>query len=182
MHILRATLTLAAALILPRVAGAQEPAVIRAGMLIDGRGGVQRDAIVVIRGTRIERIVPGTTAGLTVTHDLSRYTLLPGFIDTHVHLDAHFGPEGRATTQGETPAQRAYAFAQNAYVTLMAGYTTVQSIGSPADSGIRAAIERGDFKGPRIITSLGSFSDTSRTPEQVREWVRAQAARGAGTP
>jgi imidazolonepropionase-like amidohydrolase len=179
MHRLRATLTLAAALILPRVAGAQDPVVIRAGMLIDGRGGVQRDAIVVIRGTRIERIVPGTTAGLTITHDLSRYTLLPGFIDTHVHLDAHFGPEGRATTQGETPAQRAYAFAQNAYVTLMAGYTTVQSIGSPADSGIRAAIERGDFKGPRIITSLGSFSDTSRTPEQVREWVRAQAARGA---
>ena len=166
-------------LIVARVAGAQELVVIRAGMLIDGRGGVQRDAIVVVRGGRIERVVPGTTTGLTVTHDLSRYTLLPGFIDTHVHMDAHFGPEGRATTQGETPAQRAYAFAQNAYVTLMAGYTTVQSIGSPADSGIRAAIERGDFKGPRIITSSGSFSDTSRTPDQVREWVRAQATRGA---
>ena len=174
-----AFLALACVLVSPRVSGAQEPVVIRAGMLIDGRGGVQRDAIVVVRGGRIERVVPGTAAGLTVTHDLSQYTLLPGFIDTHVHMDAHFGPEGRAITQGETPAQRVYAFAQNAYVTLMAGYTTVQSIGSPADSGIRAAIERGDFKGPRIITSLGSFSDTSRTPDQVREWVRAQAARGA---
>ena len=176
---LRALFTLVALQLAARLAGAQEPVVIRAGMLIDGRGGIQRDVAVVVRGNRIERIVPASSAGLTITHDLRAYTILPGFIDTHVHIDAHFGPEGRATTQGETPAQRAYANAQNAYVTLMAGYTTVQSIGSPADSGIRAGIERGDFKGPRIITSLGSLSDTSRTPDQIREWVRQQVARGA---
>ncbi len=168
-----------AAILAAHTARAQEPVVIRAGMLLDGRGGVQRDVAVVIRGTRIERIVPASTQGLAITHDLSAYTLLPGLIDTHVHIDSHFGPDGRATNQGETPAQRMYGAAQNAYVTLMAGYTTVQSIGSPADSGIRAAIERGDFKGPRILTSLGSLSDTSRTPDQVRGWVRQQAARGA---
>ena len=75
MHRLRALLTLAA-VFAARVAGAQEPVVIRAGMLIDGRGGVQRDAIVVVRGGRIERVVPGTTTGLTVTHDeLDRFFL-----------------------------------------------------------------------------------------------------------
>jgi imidazolonepropionase-like amidohydrolase len=167
-----------AVILAAHTAGAQEPVVIRAGMLIDGRGGAQRDVAVVVRGTRIERIVPATQ-GLAITHDLRAYTLMPGFIDTHVHIDSHFGPDGRATNQGETPAQRMYGAAQNAYVTLMAGYTTVQSIGSPADSGIRAAIGRGDFKGPRILTSSGSLSDTSRTPDQVREWVRQQAARGA---
>ena len=158
---------------------AQPPIVIRAGTLIDGSGSVRRNMLVVVRDSRIERIVPDTSTSLAVTHDLGGYTLLPGFIDTHVHIDSHFGPDGRATTQGETPAQRTYAWSQNAYATLMAGYTTVQSIGSPADSAIRAAIERGDFKGPRILTSLGSLSDTTLTPEQIREWVRAQAARGA---
>ena len=160
-------------------AAAQQPTIILAGTVIDGRGSVQRNVLVFVRGTKIERIGGPLVPQQRITHDLRAYTLLPGLIDTHVHIDSHFGPDGRATNQGETPAQSAYAWSQNAYFTLMAGYTTVQSIGSPADSAIRAAIERGDYKGPRILTSLGSLSDTSRTPEQVREWVRRQAARGA---
>jgi imidazolonepropionase-like amidohydrolase len=158
---------------------AQEQTVIRAGTLIDGRGGVQQNVLLFIRDGKIERVGGPLRNGQTVTHDLSRFTLLPGFIDTHVHIDSHFGPDGRATNQGETPAQRAYGTAQNAWATLMAGYTTVQSIGSPADSALRAAIERGDVKGPRILTSLGSFNDTTRSPEEIRDWVRRQAARGA---
>ncbi|HEX6314902.1 MAG TPA: FG-GAP-like repeat-containing protein [Gemmatimonadaceae bacterium] len=160
-------------------ASAQAPIVIRAGTLINGRGRVMSDMVVVVRGTRIERIASAAVAGIPVTHDLSGYTLLPGLIDTHVHIDSHFGPDGRATNQGETAAQRFYATTQNAYVTLMAGFTTVQSLGSPADSALKAALERGDVKGPRLLTSLGSFSDTSRTPDEIRQWVRRQAARGA---
>jgi imidazolonepropionase-like amidohydrolase len=158
---------------------AQDPVVIRAGLLIDGRGNVQRDVVVVVRGTRIERVAPANTPGLTITHDLRRFTLLPGLIDTHVHIDSHFGPDGRASNQGETPAQRFYGATQNAYFTLMAGYTTVQSIGSAADSALKAGIDRGEVKGPRVLTSLGSLNDTTRTPDQIREWVRQQAARGA---
>ncbi len=152
---------------------------IRAGVLLDGVGGVQRDVVVTIRGRQIDRIWPARSFRGTVTHDLARYTLLPGLIDTHVHIDSHFGPDGRASTQGETPLQRQVAVAENAYRTVMAGFTTVQSIGSAADSALRAAIERGDVKGPRILTSLGSLNDTSRSPEQIRDWVRSQAARGA---
>ncbi|HZI29278.1 MAG TPA: FG-GAP-like repeat-containing protein [Gemmatimonadaceae bacterium] len=158
---------------------AQDQLVIRAGTLIDGRGAAQRDVLVIVRGGRIDRVVPASTAGLTITHDLRRYTLLPGLIDTHVHIDSHFGPDGRATNQGETPAQRSYGGLQNAYFTLMAGYTTVQSLGSVADTALRAAIQRGDAKGPRILTSLGSLSDTTHTPDQIREWVRGQVAAGA---
>ena len=165
--------------LLANSAQAQDPIVIRAGTLIDGRGGVQRDVVLIVRGARIDRVVPASTAGVAITHDLRRYTLLPGLIDTHVHIDSHFGPDGRATNQGETPAQRAYGAAQNAWVTLNAGYTTVQSIGSQADSSLRAAIERGDVKGPRILTSLGSLGDTGRSPAEIRQWVRTQASRGA---
>lgn len=160
-------------------AAAQEPIVIRAGALIDGRGSVQRDVVVVVRDNRIERIVPASTSGIVITHDLRRFTLLPGLIDTHVHIDSHFGPDGRASNQGETPAQRRYAAEQNAYTTLMAGYTTVQSLGSPADSALKAALATGDAVGPRLLTSSGSFSDTSRSPAEIREWVRRQVARGA---
>src|SRR5262245_29912125 len=107
----------------------QQPQVttIRAGLLLDGRGGVRRNVVVTLRAGRIARLVPAGGFTGRVTHDLSRFTLLPGFIDTHVHIDSHFGPDGRASTQGETPAQRQYAAADNAYRTLMAGFTTVQS-------------------------------------------------------
>ncbi len=179
MHRAAGLALLASALMAPARPQQQATAVIHAGTLIDGKGAVRHDVLVVVRGSRIERVIGAAGAGIPITHDLSRYTLLPGLIDTHVHMDSHFGPDGRATNDGETPAQRAYAIAQNAYATLMAGYTTVQSLGSPSDTAIRAAIERGDAKGPRILSSLGSFSDTSRTPEQVREWVRQSVARGA---
>ncbi len=154
-----------------------QPVTLRAGLLIDGKGGVHRNVVLTIRGARVERIAP--SAGQRVTYDLSRYTILPGLIDTHVHLDSHFGPDGRASNQGETPLQRLRAAADNAYVTLAAGFTTVQSIGAASDSSLRHLIEVGNNPGPRILTSLGSFSDTSRTPAQIREWVRRQAVGGA---
>ena len=62
---------------------AQAPQVvtIRAGRLLDGRGGSQQNVVVRIDGGKIVSV---GRAGGPVTHDLSKYTLLPGFIDTHV--------------------------------------------------------------------------------------------------
>jgi imidazolonepropionase-like amidohydrolase len=159
-------------------AGAQSVVTVRAGKIIDGRGAVRTNAVITIRGSRIEKIAP-YAAGTRVTYDLSKYTLLPGFVDTHVHIDSHFGADGRAENRGETPAQRLHGAADNAYATVAAGFTTVQSMGAPVDADLRKLIESGDAFGPRIITSLGSFSDTGKSPEQVREWVRAQVAKGA---
>ena len=151
---------------------------IRAGTLIDGAGGVQRDVVITVDGRRITRIAP-YAEGSGVTWDLSAMTLMPGFIDTHVHIDAHFGADGRASNRGETPAERLRAAAENAQRTLLAGFTTVQSLGSAMDLELRAAIDAGTFAGPRVLTSVAQFSDTSQSPEQIRAWVRATAARGA---
>ncbi len=159
-------------------AAGQAPVTIRAGTLIDGRGTTRKNVIITVRGAKIERIAP-FTPGATVTHDLSKFTVLPGFIDTHVHIDSHFGADGRAENRGETPLQRLHGAADNAYTTVMAGFTTVQSIGAPIDADVRTLINAGDAFGPRILTSLGAFSDTSRTPEQVRAWVRTQVSKGA---
>lgn len=154
------------------------PVRIRAGVLLDGRGGVQRDVVLTIEGTRITRIVPWRR-GTAVTHDLSRQTMLPGLIDTHVHIDGHFASNGRADTRGETPEVRLRAASENAERTVRAGFTTVQSLGAAIDLELRAAIADGRTQGPRVLTSVAQFNDTSRTPEQIRAWVRATAGRGA---
>src|SRR5215813_8564842 len=109
------------------LATAQQPITIRAGTLIDGKGGVERNAAIAVDGSRIVKL--GNGAAETVTYDLSRFTVLPGLIDTHVHIGAHFGKDGRASNAGETPTERALFDAENAYTVLMAGFTTVQSIG-----------------------------------------------------
>lgn len=158
---------------------AQGPArSIRAGVLIDGAGTVRRNVVVTIRGSRIVSIRPADRA-TRATWDLSQLTLLPGLIDTHVHIGSHFGPDGRASNEGETPLQRLRAAVDNAYQTLGAGYTTVQSLGSPADLELRTMLREDAVPGPRLLTSAGQLSDTSRTPDEIRAWVREVVARGA---
>ena len=105
--------------------------------------------------------------------------MLPGLIDTHVHLDTHFGKDGRATTRGETPQQSILYEAENAYITLMAGFTTVQSIGSPPDVDLRAAIARGVVPGPRLLTSIRPVNENTGTPDEIRAFVRKLKADGA---
>jgi imidazolonepropionase-like amidohydrolase len=164
-------------LCLTSLAAAQQPITIRAGTVLDGKGGVQRNAVVAVEGSRIVKIGDGTTEG--ATYDLSRFTVLPGMIDTHVHIGAHFGKDGRASTPGETPAEEALYGAENAYAMLMAGFTTVQSIGAPSDVPLRAAIASGRLPGPRLLTAVSPLSDTSLTVEQVRQHVRKAVADGA---
>lgn len=72
-----------------------QPVVIKAGQLIDGKGHVQRGVSLLIEGTQIRCIDDATPAGARPTYDFSRLTVLPGLIDTHVHLDSHFGKNGR---------------------------------------------------------------------------------------
>jgi imidazolonepropionase-like amidohydrolase len=152
------------------------PVTIRAAQVIDGRGGVQRNVVVTVRGSKIERVAP---AAGKVSYDLGSMTLLPGFIDTHVHIGWHFDTNGRWVDGGEAPDQAALYGAENAYVTLMAGFTTIQSVGAPSDKPLRDAIARGVLPGPRILTSLDQMTDARLTPQQLREYVRKKKSEGA---
>ena len=113
------------------------------------------------------------------TYDLGNLTLLPGFIDTHVHIGWHFDDKGRYHAGPEPPEQAALYGAENAYVTLMAGFTTVQSVGALSDKPLRDAIDRGVLPGPRILISLGQISNAKWTPDQIREDIRKKKADGA---
>jgi imidazolonepropionase-like amidohydrolase len=159
-------------------AQAPAPVVIRAGTLLDGRGGVQRNVAITVENGRIARVGPASGA---VTHDLSGLTVMPGWIDTHVHIGWHFNREGRYDNRGETPAQAALWAAENAYATLLGGFTTVQSLGAAADADLRDAIARGILPGPRVLTSLGSASNRTGggTPDALRDYVRKKKSEGA---
>jgi imidazolonepropionase-like amidohydrolase len=160
------------------VATAQGPAtVIRGASAFDGRGRVIPNATIVVRDGKIASVESGGAAA--ATYDLKGFTILPGLIDTHVHLDTHFGADGRATSRGETPPQSILYEAENAYITLMAGFTTVQSIGSPLDVDVRAAIARGVVPGPRLLTSIRPINENSGTPDEIRAFVRKLKADGA---
>jgi imidazolonepropionase-like amidohydrolase len=157
-------------------AQAPETVTIRAARVIDGKGGSAPNQLITIRGSKIMSV--GPVAG-NATYDLGSLTLLAGFIDTHVHIGWHFGPDGRYVGGKEPPEVAALHGAENAYVTLMAGFTTVQSVGAASDKPLRDAIARGILPGPRILTSLGSIGNAKLTPDQIRQEVRKKKAEGA---
>jgi imidazolonepropionase-like amidohydrolase len=159
------------------VSAQTEAVIIRAQSALDGRGRSVPDAAVVVQGGKIISVASGRAGA--ATYELRGLTLLPGLIDTHVHIDTHFGKDGRASSQGETPQQSMLYSVENAWVTLMAGFTTVQSIGAPSDVDLRAAIARGVVPGPRLLTSIRPVNENSGTPDEIRAFVRKVKADGA---
>ena len=150
---------------------------IRAGTLLDGTGRVSQNVRITIEGSRIARIEPGASG--PVDYDLSRMTVMPGWIDTHVHVNGHFNQAGRADTRGESPAEFALRTQGSMWQTLQAGFTTVQSMGAATDKVLRDLIDEGAVAGPRILTSLGSLNEHSGAPEEIRAKVRKFKAEGA---
>jgi imidazolonepropionase-like amidohydrolase len=139
---------------------------IRAGTLIDGTGAAPvRNAVILIQGGRITAVgadvrVP---AGATLI-DLSAYTVLPGFIDAHVHLAFRTIGDGDWQHAGLTdlPGQLALLGAAHAQQTLEAGFTTVRVVGTGHfnDIALRNAISSGWIPGPRILGAGTSFGIT----------------------
>lgn len=153
--------------------------VIGVSTLLDGQGHVLHDTRIVVEGAKIVAVDP--KAG-PVNYDLGGLTVMPGWIDAHVHLTWIFGKDGKNAGQGGTTPEAIYAAASNAYVTLMAGFTTVQSVGSTADIPLRDAIARGELPGPRILTSaepLFGQGERTGTPDQIRAFIRKQKEAGA---
>jgi imidazolonepropionase-like amidohydrolase len=157
--------------------GQSQPIVLRTGTVFDGRGHVEHNVEIVVQDGKIVRIEKNGHA--PATYNLGRLTVMPGWIDVHDHITWHFGPNGHMDDAKETPEQATLAIAENAYATLMAGFTTLQSLGSPEDKDLRAATASGALPGPRILTALNPITDAKLTPEQIREAVRKLKADGA---
>jgi imidazolonepropionase-like amidohydrolase len=156
--------------------GSGQPITMRAARVLDGRGNQLTNSVVEVQGSKIVAIDQRTGP---VTNDLGDVTLLPGMIDVHVHLNWYFGPGGK---YGERDVPAAYAIdavLENARKTLMAGFTTVQSVGWAQDKALREAIAAGVVVGPRLLSSLGQIQPGNQTPDQLRQRVRALKTEGA---
>jgi imidazolonepropionase-like amidohydrolase len=163
-------------------AAAQDrPIVLKAATVLDGKGNVLHNTTIIVEGGKIARI-GGAAPPDAITRDLSRLTVLPGWIDAHVHPTWHFDATGKLAGENEPKEQTVLAGAANNWKMLAAGFTTVQSLGSPLDKDLRDAMARFGLPGPRILTSLEPITgkgDASGTSDELRAMVQQRAKDGA---
>lgn len=152
--------------------------VIAANTILDGKGHVVRDARITIDGSKIVAVDTNTNRSHeAVDYDLRGLTVLPGWIDAHDHITWSFGPGGKNAGADPMTPFATYQAASNAWLELMAGFTTIQSVGSPADVPLRDAIARGAIPGPRILTAINPLvgqGEKSGTPDEIRAYIRKQ--------
>lgn len=170
----RSLMLLLALFVLPAVAAPARAQVtaLRFGRLVDGRGGVVRDAVVLVEGERVTKVGSGDAAvpaGANVV-DLRRYTAIPGLIDVHTHMTYYWDrtPGTRPWAQLGTLGSPVTVFLaqENARRTLEAGVTTVRDLGSwdYNDIAMRELINRGAMPGPRMFVAGYGLHITNYLP------------------
>jgi len=137
---------------------------VEAGRLLadPSNGVVQRGKTLVIRGNQVVEVRDGFVGdpaqGQVI--DLRTAFVLPGLIDSHVHLTGQQNPNSRLEEVTLSDADQAMVGARYARRTLMAGFTTVADLGAgnQAIFALRNAVRNGDVPGPRIIAAGSSVS------------------------
>ncbi|MBK7289773.1 MAG: amidohydrolase family protein [Chitinophagaceae bacterium] len=134
------------------------------GTLIDGISNEpEKNMTIVVEKNKIATIESGfSKAGAAdKVIDLKTKTVMPGWIDMHVHLEFETSPKRQLEGFTYNPADYAYQSVQFAEVTLMAGFTTVRDLGgSGVNISLRNAINKGWIKGPRVYTAGKAISTT----------------------
>lgn len=153
----------AAAFAAPAAAQAPQTTFVQAGrvMIDPASGKVETAKTLVIQGGKVVRIADGYVSepgGKVV--DLKTSFVLPGLIDSHVHLTSQSNPNQRLEEVTQSSAEQAMVGARHAKRTLMAGFTTVADLGGDNDAvfALRKATAQGDVPGPRIIAAGSAIS------------------------
>jgi imidazolonepropionase-like amidohydrolase len=160
-------------------AAAPKRITIRAGHLIDGKGGrVLDNALILVEGDSIVSVTAGGTAPAGVeTIDLSQSTVLPGFIDLHTHvlLNGDITPEDYdKQLLKESIPYRAILGARNARIALEHGFTTIRDLETEgamyADVDVKQAIANGEVSGPRMQVATRAMTPTGMYPLLGYSW------------
>ncbi len=163
------------------------------GRVFVGDGRIMEHATVIVEGERIVKVQEGNVAIPNDAHKipLDGRTLLPGFIDCHVHLCLDGSPDPMSAGLAEPMTICALRAADFARQTVMAGVTSVRDMGGKdgIDIGLKQAIESGLVPGPRMLVSgrlicmtgghgwqMGQEVDG---PDEVRKAARDQIKAGA---
>ena len=137
---------------------------IQCGKLIDGISDKERKSVtIVIEGKKIVEVKDGYVSGGASDSliDLKNKTMMPGFIDCHVHLEMQFSKTAFADGFRKKDADIAYQAAVYARRTLMAGFTTVRDLGGTGvNISLRNAINQGLTDGPYMFTAGRAISAT----------------------
>ncbi|PIX08437.1 MAG: amidohydrolase [Flavobacteriaceae bacterium CG_4_8_14_3_um_filter_34_10] len=138
---------------------------IHCGKLIDTKNGkVLTNKTIVVSGNTIKSIennFVNPTNLSDVVIDLKTKTVMPGWIDMHVHIEAETSPTAYLDEFTKNEADVAYDAQEIAGRTLMAGFTTVRDLGgSGVNVSLRNAINKKKVKGPRIFTAEKSLATT----------------------
>lgn len=163
---MRKLLTGVALAVLMTVGAGAAPTYIQAGRLlaVPGKPALGPSTIIVDNGrivaVRDGHVVPAEGDARLV--DLRNRTVLPGLIDSHVHLSSDRGGEaGLVAYMREEPQMNSLEAQWNGMKTLRAGFTTVRNLGDEgATLALREAIKRGWVQGPRIVDAASSISTT----------------------
>ncbi|MES2890402.1 MAG: amidohydrolase family protein [Bacteroidota bacterium] len=134
------------------------------GRLINTRAGtVQTEMTVIIEKNKIIEVLKGYTSAAVsdVVVDLKNYTVMPGLMDCHVHLESQTSPTEYTDRFVRNPPDIAFASVAYAEKTLMTGFTTVRDLGgSGVNIALRNAINKRSIKGPRVYTAGKSIATT----------------------
>ncbi|HKI10804.1 MAG TPA: amidohydrolase family protein [Candidatus Acidoferrum sp.] len=152
---------------------------IRAGRLIDGKSDtVVANALILIEGDKIVSVTPGGTppAGVELI-DLSRATVLPGFVDAHTHVllqgDVTEEDYDKQLLKQSIP-YRAILAARNAQIALSHGFTVLRDVETEgamyADVDVKNAIANGEIPGPRMQVSTRAMTPTGMYPLLGYSW------------
>lgn len=137
---------------------------LQCGTILDTESGRSlSEKTIIVSENSIERIENGFISGQEgdVTIDLKNKTVLPGFIDMHVHIEGESSPSRYLERFTKNPADIAFQSTVYAERTLMAGFTTVRDLGgSGVNIALRNAINKGLVKGPRIFTAGKTLAST----------------------
>lgn len=150
------TILFSAAALFATAASAQDTFIHAGRLLADpATGRVLTEQTLVIRDGRIADLRSGYVDGPGKVINLRSKFVLPGLIDSHVHLCHENGPNDRINRVALTSADWTVQGARFANITLRAGFTTVANLGDDNDAifALRDGIERGDVPGPRIIAA-----------------------------